>query len=702
MGRDRRRLVEIYERSRRVTGERLRQALARGSNALASRLRSCSWPRRRRAALVARPELAARSATRSRPCAGSGSSPRSALNLALGRRALDRVADGDRRRRCRRRIRATARLLGVLGRALRERRAARAGSASSRASPCSTRKLPTAQGHVGDARRHGLRASRLRPRARSCCSIVYVLADREDPALGDHEPRGRSSASASRLFAFAFASARASAPLRRSTGSARVRRIVTMARQGLGVMRSPVGAAVAILFQSLGWICQLLAVWAAMRAFHIHAPLPAAGLVLAADERRDDLPALAGERRARPDGDRDAAARSYGVAYARGVAFGFGLQAIEASVGIGVGLLFLAREGLSFAMLQVMPSTPTRRRWRPGGAAARSREPDARWRARLASRASSRRATRRPRSRRASRTRRRLRRAAGRGRRRGNASTRSRDAGGGGTDGRDPLGRPARRAGSPAGRTAVVESAQATPARARAARPLRASSRGFGELISPRARGGAAARRPRRDGDGGRRARDCARCSRAAGADAVLCDVRSPLLDARPRLFGAAEGRDAGAGRGARAARSPRRGSRPMPRCPAAGAAGGLGAAFAALGAELVPGARRARPARLRPARLRPRRHGGGTRRRDHRRREGARRGRAALRSRPVSVRRLRRRRRAAARRRRNDRALGRPGRGPPRTSLELGLRLGRACSTRRASSSILPCAPSSFSRQNA
>jgi hypothetical protein len=38
------------------------------------------------------------------------------------------------------------------------------------------------------------------------------------------------------------------------------------------------------------------------------------------------------------------------------VAFGFGLQAIEASVGIGVGLLFLAHEGLSLAMLRVMPT----------------------------------------------------------------------------------------------------------------------------------------------------------------------------------------------------------------------------------------------------------------------------------------------------------------------------------------------------------
>src|SRR4029453_3500455 len=45
----------------------------------------------------------------------------------------------------------------------------------------------------------------------------------------------------------------------------------------------------------------------------------------------------------------------YGVAKANGIAFGFGLQAIEASVGVGVGLIFLAREGLSFAMLRVMP-----------------------------------------------------------------------------------------------------------------------------------------------------------------------------------------------------------------------------------------------------------------------------------------------------------------------------------------------------------
>ena len=45
---------------------------------------------------------------------------------------------------------------------------------------------------------------------------------------------------------------------------------------------------------------------------------------------------------------------NYGVPYARGFAFGIGLQAIEASVGVGVGLIFLAREGLSYAMLKTI------------------------------------------------------------------------------------------------------------------------------------------------------------------------------------------------------------------------------------------------------------------------------------------------------------------------------------------------------------
>ena len=39
----------------------------------------------------------------------------------------------------------------------------------------------------------------------------------------------------------------------------------------------------------------------------------------------------------------------YGIDSGRGIAFGIGLQAIEVSVGLSLGLLFLAREGLSIA-----------------------------------------------------------------------------------------------------------------------------------------------------------------------------------------------------------------------------------------------------------------------------------------------------------------------------------------------------------------
>jgi uncharacterized protein (TIRG00374 family) len=157
------------------------------------------------------------------------------------------------------------------------------------------------------------------------------------------------------LFAFAFFSARVRYSERvESLGV--VRRVMTMARQGLGVMRTPLGFAVAVTFQILGWTCQLFAVYTAMRAFDIHAPVPAAGVVLLVMNVVTLFPVWPGNVGALQLAIAAPLRASYGVATATGVAYGFGLQAIEASVGIGVGLIFLAREGLSFAMLRVMPS----------------------------------------------------------------------------------------------------------------------------------------------------------------------------------------------------------------------------------------------------------------------------------------------------------------------------------------------------------
>ena len=157
------------------------------------------------------------------------------------------------------------------------------------------------------------------------------------------------------LFAFAFISARRPHEVVVSEAPSKAARIIAMARQGLGVMRSPLGAAGAVFFQIVGWVCQLFAVYTAMRAFDIEAPLPAAGVVLLLMNVVTIFPFWPGNVGLVQVAIATALA-GYGVAYGRGIAFGFGLQAIEASVGIGVGVLFIAREGLSMAMLRVMPN----------------------------------------------------------------------------------------------------------------------------------------------------------------------------------------------------------------------------------------------------------------------------------------------------------------------------------------------------------
>ena len=157
------------------------------------------------------------------------------------------------------------------------------------------------------------------------------------------------------LFTFAFVSARTHETTRLD-GLGAARRVVTMARQGLGVMRTPLGMALAVALQIGGWVCQIFAVYTAMRAFDIHAPLPAAAVVLLVMNVVTLFPFWPGNVGAVQLAIAAPLSASYGVAAALGVAYGFGLQAIEASVGIGVGLLFLAREGLSFAMLRVMPT----------------------------------------------------------------------------------------------------------------------------------------------------------------------------------------------------------------------------------------------------------------------------------------------------------------------------------------------------------
>jgi uncharacterized membrane protein YbhN (UPF0104 family) len=133
-----------------------------------------------------------------------------------------------------------------------------------------------------------------------------------------------------------------------------VRRLLGMARRGLTVLKRPAPAFAALSFQVVGWGAQLLAVWAMLQAFEIDAPIEAAALVLVIMNLVMVFPLWPGNV-----GLVQAAVAlsllTYGVGYGRGFAFGIGVHAVELGVGISLGLLFLAREGFSIAVLRRMP-----------------------------------------------------------------------------------------------------------------------------------------------------------------------------------------------------------------------------------------------------------------------------------------------------------------------------------------------------------
>jgi glycerate kinase len=140
--------------------------------------------------------------------------------------------------------------------------------------------------------------------------------------------------------------------------------------------------------------------------------------------------------------------------------------------------------------------------------------------------------------------------------------------------------------------TAVVESAEAIPLDPSRLDAVRASSRGLGELVQAALAARPAALLVSLGGvattDGGRGMREVVDALPVRAR--VACDVSAPLVDAA-RVFARQKGatpeqalelEERLVGDGALA---------PYAELPGAGAAGGLGAAFASLGAELVPGA---------------------------------------------------------------------------------------------------------------
>ena len=159
----------------------------------------------------------------------------------------------------------------------------------------------------------------------------------------------------------------------------------------------------------------------------------------------------------------------------------------------------------------------------------------------------------------------------------------------------DPLGREVEAAWLllPDGR-AVIESAQAIGLSLLAPEeraPLRASSRGLGELMLAAAEESAELVVGLGDSavvDGGAGLREC--LGELPLPTTVLCDVRAPL-GAAALVFAAQKGATPEDREELARRIAAMRELQPFADLPGAGAAGGLGAALAALGAKLVPGA---------------------------------------------------------------------------------------------------------------
>jgi glycosyltransferase 2 family protein len=138
----------------------------------------------------------------------------------------------------------------------------------------------------------------------------------------------------------------------------RFRRWATMVRAGLGIFRAPLPAATATLYQSVAWLSQLFAVFVTLRAFGLELTISVAALVLVLVNLAILFPLWPGNV-----GLLQATVAlplaAYAVDYGHAIAFGVGMQAIEVSVGVSLGLLFLAREGLSVAILRRMPDVGT-------------------------------------------------------------------------------------------------------------------------------------------------------------------------------------------------------------------------------------------------------------------------------------------------------------------------------------------------------
>jgi uncharacterized membrane protein YbhN (UPF0104 family) len=126
----------------------------------------------------------------------------------------------------------------------------------------------------------------------------------------------------------------------------------TFAGSGRALAQRPALAARALAAGLASWLAQVLGIAAALAAFGIQASPGAAALVFAASTLVQLFPFWPGNVGAFQLGIVAPLGQAYGVDGPHAVAFAVGLQAIEAGLAVGLGLVCLWRSGLTFGELR--------------------------------------------------------------------------------------------------------------------------------------------------------------------------------------------------------------------------------------------------------------------------------------------------------------------------------------------------------------
>jgi uncharacterized membrane protein YbhN (UPF0104 family) len=129
----------------------------------------------------------------------------------------------------------------------------------------------------------------------------------------------------------------------------RLAQVVSGLSRGQALFSRPRATALAMAAGTLSWAAQIGGIWAALEAFGIHVGLAGAGLVFVSSTIVQLFPFWPGNLGIFQLGVSAPLVNAYAISTASAVAFSVGLQVVEGLLGVGLGLVFLAREGLSLS-----------------------------------------------------------------------------------------------------------------------------------------------------------------------------------------------------------------------------------------------------------------------------------------------------------------------------------------------------------------